>query len=47
MLRQTDNRLSEIAFAVGYKDPRYFSFVFKKVTGRTPSDYRRGINSER
>ena len=47
MLRQNDNRLSEIAFAVGYKDPHYFSFVFKKVSGCTPSEYRRGTNSER
>ncbi len=42
MLRQTDKRSSEIAFAVGFKDPHYFSFVFKKVSGRTPSEYRRG-----
>ncbi len=42
MLRQTDMRSSEIAFAVGYKDPHYFSFVFKKVSGRTPSEYRKG-----
>jgi two-component system response regulator YesN len=43
MLRQTDKRSCEIAFAVGYKDPHYFSFVFKKVSGCTPSEYRRGI----
>ncbi len=42
MLRQTDKRSSEIAFSVGYKDPHYFSFVFKKVSGCTPSEYRRG-----
>jgi two-component system response regulator YesN len=42
MLRQADKRLGEIAFAVGYKDAHYFSFVFKKVTGCTPSEYRRG-----
>ena len=42
MLRQTEKRSSEIAFAVGYKDPHYFSFVFKKVSGSTPSEYRRG-----
>ncbi len=42
MLRQTDKRSGEIAFAVGYKDPHYFSFVFKKVTGCTPSEYRKG-----
>lgn len=42
ILRQTDKRSSEIAFTVGYKDPHYFSFVFKKVSGCTPSEYRRG-----
>lgn len=42
LLRQTDMRSSEIAAAVGYKDPHYFSFVFRKVAGCTPSDYRRG-----
>lgn len=42
MLRRTDKRASEIAFAVGYRDPHYFSFVFKKVIGCTPSEYRRG-----
>ncbi|MDP4093090.1 MAG: response regulator [Bacillota bacterium] len=42
ILCHTDKRLGEIAFAVGYKDPHYFSFVFKKVTGCTPSEYRRG-----
>ncbi len=42
MLRQTDKRSGEIAFAVGYKDPHYFSFVFRKVTGCSPSEYRRG-----
>jgi len=42
MLRHTDKLLSEIASDVGYKDSRYFSFVFKKITGSTPSDYRKG-----
>ena len=42
MLRQTEMRSSEIAFAVGFRDSHYFSFVFKKVTGCTPSEYRRG-----
>ena len=42
LLRLTDKRASEIAFAVGYKDPHYFSFVFKKILGCTPSDYRKG-----
>ena len=42
MLRQTDMRSSEIAYAVGFRDAHYFSFVFKKVSGCTPSEYRRG-----
>ena len=42
MLRQTEMRSSEIAFAVGFRDSYYFSFVFKKVSGCTPSEYRRG-----
>lgn len=42
LLRQTDMRASEIAVAVGYKDSHYFSFVFRKVAGCTPSEYRKG-----
>ena len=42
LLRQTGRRSGEIAYAVGYKDPHYFSFVFRKVTGLTPSEYRKG-----
>jgi len=45
LLRHTDKLLSEIAYEVGYKDSRYFSFVFKKITGSTPSDYRKGAKA--
>ena len=44
LLRHTDRRSGEIAFSVGYRDPHYFSFVFKKVTGITPSEYRKGVD---
>ena len=42
LLRATDKRSGEIAFAVGYRDPHYFSFIFKKTQGCTPRDYRAG-----
>lgn len=31
---------SQIAFAVGFSDPKYFTKCFKKETGMTPSEYR-------
>ena len=42
LLSQTQMHSSEIAAAVGYKDPHYFSFVFKKTVGSTPREYRNG-----
>lgn len=42
LLRTSDLRSGQIAVAVGYKDPHYFSFLFKKIQGCTPSDYRAG-----
>lgn len=42
LLRCTDLRSGEIAMEVGYKDPHYFSFLFKKTVGITPSEYRKG-----
>ncbi|MDO4163953.1 MAG: two-component regulator propeller domain-containing protein [Bacteroides sp.] len=32
-------RISELAYAVGYNDPRYFSAIFKKEFGMQPSEY--------
>lgn len=40
MLKETDDTLSSIAFAVGFSDPKYFSKVFKKEMGAIPSEYR-------
>lgn len=42
LLRGTDRSTSEIAAEVGYKDPHYFSFVFKKTQGLSPREYRLG-----
>lgn len=40
LLNVSSLRSYEIAYAVGYSDPHYFSGVFKKHTGETPTDYR-------
>ncbi len=40
LLRQTEKASRDIAQEVGYKDPHYFSFVFKKTQGCTPREYR-------
>lgn len=45
LLRQTQMHTGEIAQEVGYKDPHYFSFVFKKTQGCTPREYRAGAKS--
>ncbi len=42
-LLKTENlSVEEIAWTIGYDDASYFARVFKKETGRTPSQYRDG-----
>lgn len=38
--------IKEISNAIGYSDPNYFSKVFVKVVGLTPSEYIRSTNHE-
>jgi two-component system response regulator YesN len=40
LLRMTGLRSVDIAYQVGYNDPHYFSSVFKKHTGLSPSEFR-------
>ncbi|PZE20530.1 response regulator transcription factor [Paenibacillus xerothermodurans] len=40
MLRTTDLRALEIAGKVGYAEPNYFSFAFRKHVGVSPKEYR-------
>lgn len=42
LLRSTDMKTFEIAEKVGYSDPNYFSFAFKKQFGISPKEYRNG-----
>jgi len=32
-------RISELAYSVGYNDPKYFSSCFKKDYGMLPSEF--------
>ena len=46
LLEATEMRSSEIAFQVGYNDAHYFSYLFKKHTGMTPSEYRKSNKNQ-
>lgn len=39
MLIQPDVRINEVAWAVGFADPKYFTKVFKSFFGATPSEF--------
>ena len=41
LLEQTTLKNYEIAEMVGFSDPHYFSISFKKMTGKTPTEYAR------
>jgi two-component system response regulator YesN len=41
LLRETDDKTYMIAQKVGYDEPNYFSYVFKKRFGAAPSQYRK------
>lgn len=40
LLKTSDLKALDIAYEVGFNDPHYFSFIFKKITGLTPIEYR-------
>ena len=42
-LRETDDAISEIAFRVGFQSLSQFNRVFKKLSGKSPSTYRRAV----
>lgn len=47
LLNTTDRSSGDIAAEVGYKDPHYFSFVFKKTQGLSPREYRTGKKTKK
>jgi len=43
LIEDTNYKNFEVAESVGYKEPNYFSYVFKKHLGISPSKYRKSI----
>lgn len=46
LLRCSSMKTSEIGYAVGYRDAHYFSYIFKKMNGCTPKEYRTGKSEQ-
>jgi AraC family transcriptional regulator, transcriptional activator of pobA len=44
LLISTDKTISEIGFELGFNEKAYFTTVFKKKTGQTPTEFRREMS---
>lgn len=40
LLKTTNENSSDIGISIGYSDPHYFYYIFKKTQGMTPKEYR-------
>ncbi|MDR3200994.1 MAG: AraC family transcriptional regulator [Spirochaetales bacterium] len=47
LLEKRSGSIKEIALAVGFEDPLYFSTLFKKLTGKSPRDYTTGLTESK
>lgn len=43
LLNEPKNTLSEIAYLTGFSDQSHFNRIFKKYTGKNPSEYRKSL----
>jgi AraC-like DNA-binding protein len=43
LLQQSNHSLSEIAYLTGFSDQSHFTRIFKKHTGKNPSDYKKSL----
>ena len=46
LLEQPTVNIKDVGQAVGYMDSNYFARVFKRITGKTPTEYRADIFSQ-
>ena len=46
LIAKSTMSISQVAYAVGFTDPKYFARCFKKETGMTPSEYREQEKSD-
>ena len=43
LLSESDKTISEVSYMTGFVNPKYFSTIFRKHFGKTPSEYRRSL----
>lgn len=46
MLRDTKKSLAEVAYLTGFSDQSHFNRIFKKHTGKTPAEFRKGTSKK-
>lgn len=46
LVAKSNMSFSEIAYSIGFSDPKYFGRCFKKETGMSPSEYRNKVRYE-
>ena len=44
LLQQTSKSVSDVAYACGFNDPKYFSRCFKQSIGKSPTEYKNASN---
>ncbi|MNP87470.1 HTH-type transcriptional activator Btr [compost metagenome] len=47
LLTKTDMKVSEIAHVLGYQNANYFTILFTKTMGESPTQYKKNERSER
>ncbi|WP_455714609.1 helix-turn-helix domain-containing protein [Anaerosporobacter sp.] len=45
IIQTSDQPIKQVGIMVGYKDPNYFSRIFRSVVGISPSDFRKNVKT--